>query len=134
MKAKIMIDGASKGNPGRASYAYIIETKRFKIEEFEEIGIATNNQAEYQALISALKRALEMGIDDITVYSDSELLVKQLKGEYKVKSNNLKDLFSEAVSLLKKFKSYQIIHISRELNREADKLANLAFNKGRGAG
>lgn len=134
MKARIMIDGASKGNPGRASYAFIIETQNTRIEEFKDIGIATNNQAEYRALIEALKRAIKLGIKDVTVYSDSELLVKQIRGEYRVKNDNLKKLFMEARELLKNFENFQIIHISRKLNREADRLANIALRDKKGAG
>lgn len=133
-RAKITIDGASKGNPGRASYAFIIETQNTRVEEFKDIGIATNNQAEYRALIEALKRAIELGVKDVTVYSDSELLVKQIKGEYRVKNDKLRELFMEAKELLKNFENFQIIHISRELNREADRLANMALRDKRGAG
>lgn len=127
VKAVIKIDGASRGNPGPSSYAFIIETEGFKIDEYGFIGKATNNQAEYTALIKALEKASELGIREIKIFTDSELLVNQIKGTYKVKSHNIRELFFRVMELLKKFENVEIFHIRREENKEADKLANLAF-------
>ena len=98
-----------------------------KISKF--IGIATNNSAEYQALILALETAKKLGAEEISLYADSELLVKQIKGEYKIKSEGLKPLYHKAVNILKDFKSYGIMHIKREKNKEADELANQAIDE-----
>lgn len=127
----IMTDGASRGNPGDAGVGVIIKDAGGciikRIGKF--IGIATNNAAEYEALILAIESARELGAEKITLYSDSELLVKQIKGEYKVKNEGLKPLYNKAVNILKYFKSYSIMHINREYNKEADKLANQAIDK-----
>lgn len=127
----INIDGASRGNPGESGIGAVIKDGSGniikKISRF--IGIATNNSAEYQSLILAIETAKELGAEEVSVYADSELLVKQIKGEYKIKSEGLKPLYHKAVDILKGFKSYGIIHIRREKNKEADELANQAIDK-----
>jgi len=125
----IYIDGASSGNPGHAAVGVVIKDKLRNREEMisQYIGIGTNNFAEYAALITALQRAQELGAKEVYIKSDSELLVKQLKGEYKVKSDNLKQLNEQAVRLLKAFRFFRIEHIKREFNEEADKLAKKAI-------
>jgi ribonuclease HI len=122
------IDGASSGNPGPAAYAYIIRMGRRVVKGAGRIGVATNNVAEYYALIRCLKRALDLGCGRIRVNSDSELLVRQMIGEYAVKSHSLLPLYQEAMSLAALFKSFEIVHVPREMNREADTLANVRLS------
>lgn len=127
MRLKIFFDGSSHGNPGPSGIGVIIldETGRVldKLEEYA--GIRTNNEAEYLALIKALEKALELGAGDVELYSDSELLVKQINGEYSVKSENLRNLHRKAVELMGKLNA-RLTHVKREKNREANKLANKA--------
>ncbi len=125
----INIDGASSGNPGSAAIGAVIIDRQTNCQEeiSQYIGIGTNNFAEYTALIVALRKALTLGARRIQIKSDSELLVKQIIGEYKVKSENLKELNSTAAGLLKKFSYFEIQHIRRELNKEADSLAKKAI-------
>lgn len=125
------VDGASRGNPGKSSAGVIIKDESGNVIEriSKYIGVATNNIAEYSALIIALEMAKEIGAEKVKIYSDSELMVKQIKGEYRVKNENLKPLHQNAIDLLKHFKTYGIIYIERENNREADKLANQALDK-----
>ena len=121
------IDGASRGNPGESGIGVIIkDTKRNTIDKISGyIGKATNNIAEYKALIACLKRVKDLNLDKLTVFSDSELLVRQMQGKYKVRNEHLKELYKTVQNLLKKSAfSFEIKHISREENREADQLAN----------
>ncbi len=123
----IYVDGASSGNPGDAGIGFVIKSKS-KEERFSSyIGVTTNNFAEYQALVAALKRARQLGARAVEIKSDSELMVKQLKGEYKVKSANLKELHELSVKLAKEFCSFAIEHVGRDFNKEADKLAKGAI-------
>ena len=125
---KINIDGASKGNPGPASIGIAIYRGKELVEEISEfIGNKTNNFAEYTALIRALEISLERGFHSFTIQSDSELVVNQMNKKYKVKDADIKDLFDKSNSLIEKFKSVKIVHIPREENLRADKLANNAF-------
>ena len=126
----IYIDGSSMGNPGDAGVGIIFQSGDHTIKNISRyIGIQTNNVAEYTALVFALEEALIMKAKDITVYSDSELLCKQLSGEYKVKNESLKVLFAQAVNLVRRFQSFKIHQIPREKNRGADKQARLAIKK-----
>lgn len=93
------------------------------------IGQTTNNIAEYTAMLTALKEALEMNFEEIEVISDSELMVKQINGEYQVKNEGIKPLYKEACELLKGFKNFTVRHVRREQNKEADKLANLGIDE-----
>ncbi len=129
------IDGASSGNPGDASIGVVIKDKRKTYQETisQYIGLATNNVAEYRALLMALKRANELKTEKFFVKSDSELLVKQIKGIYKVKNDALKELNSLALSLINKIKIFSIEHVRREYNKEADKLAKQAITEYRRA-
>lgn len=127
------IDGASRGNPGPAAAAFILSTPdgtQLQAKAFF-LGETTNNVAEYTAVVKALEAAKQIGDEELTVFSDSELLVKQLNGEYKVKSEQIRPLFCRAVDLLGQFKSWKVRHITREKNKEADKLVNQALNLGR---
>lgn len=123
-------DGGSRGNPGPAGIgAVIFDAKKNKIKEFcKYIGETTNNNAEYNALIHGLEEVKSLGADEVIINLDSELVVKQLNGEYRVKNADIKPLFEKAVAALKSFKSFEIRHIDREKNKDADKLANKAIN------
>ena len=126
------LDGGSRGNPGIAGYGVAVqdETGEPVASLSENLGIRTNNFAEYSALIGALRYALANGYDGMRAYADSELMVRQINGVYKVKSPDLQPLFREAKSLISKLKSFSIHHVPREQNREADRLANLAMDGG----
>jgi ribonuclease HI len=125
------VDGASRGNPGPASYAVILRgpdgATRFEVGKY--IGRATNNVAEYYGLITALDYAAAQGIDRLLVRSDSELLVRQMQGRYKVKSPDLRPLHERARKLAHGFAYFAIEHVPREQNREADELANVALDR-----
>ena len=127
----IHVDGASRGNPGPASYGYAVLDPAEKILHSGSgyIGISTNNVAEYTALVEALKFVLKQGIHSIEIRSDSELLVKQLKGEYKVRASHLASLHEECRNLLRRLTWYEIKHVPREKNKLADKLANQALDE-----
>jgi ribonuclease HI len=127
----IHTDGASRGNPGEAAFAYTIERKNAPdIEEAGCLGKMTNNQAEYTALVRALEHALRLGADNsLTVHSDSELMVKQMRGEYKVKNNDLRDLYERATRLARQFTGKVTFkHVRREANKRTDELCNLALD------
>jgi probable phosphoglycerate mutase len=126
------IDGGSRGNPGIAGYGVDVQDENgVSVASLSEnLGIHTNNFAEYSALIGALRYALENGYDGLRAYADSELMVRQINGVYKVKSPDLQTLFREAKELISKLKSFSIHHVPREQNREADRLANLAMDAG----
>jgi ribonuclease HI len=125
------VDGASRGNPGPASYAVILRgpdgAVRFEVGKY--IGRATNNVAEYYALITALDYAATQGIERLLVRSDSELLVRQMQGRYKVKSADLRPLYERARKLANGFAYFAVEHVPREQNREADELANIALDR-----
>jgi ribonuclease HI len=129
-KATLFCDGASSGNPGESGIGVVIhfEGKTYRISE--PIGTATNNVAEYMALIHGLETVNAMHPESIEVFLDSELLVRQINGVYRVSNERLKDLHSKVKSLLKSFRRYSIRHIPREGNSEADLLAKKAVRKG----
>jgi ribonuclease HI len=124
------IDGASRGNPGPASYAVVLRDPEGKIalELAKNIGRETNNVAEYFALLAALDYATSHNIVALRVRSDSELLVRQMQGRYKVKSPDLKPLHERAAKLSRQLQYFAIEHVRRELNRDADALANVALD------
>jgi len=125
----INIDGAARGNPGPAAYAYVIARDDHPlVEEAGCLGSATNNVAEYAALVKALARAAELGGRRLVIRSDSELLVKQMNGVYRVKNEQLRDLFDEARELSKQFDSVAILHVPRADNSHADRLCNEALD------
>ena len=127
---EIYIDGASRGNPGPAGAgAVLLKGGRIVKQLSVYLGVQTNNVAEYKALIFALEEALRLKEADIKVYTDSQLLARQINREYKIKSPNLSGLFQEAQNLLSAFVFFQIIHIPREENKEADKLATEAADR-----
>ncbi len=124
------IDGASRGNPGPASYAVVVRDPAGKLvlELAKNIGRETNNVAEYYALLAALDYATSHGIAALRIRSDSELLVRQMQGRYKVKSADLKPLYERALKMARQLKYFAIEHVRRELNKDADALANVALD------
>ncbi|MCK5415990.1 ribonuclease HI family protein [Candidatus Parcubacteria bacterium] len=131
-KLIVYTDGGSRGNPGPSGIGAVIKNVKGKIlcEISEYIGETTNNQAEYKALLAAIKKAKEFNPDEIDFFLDSELVVKQLNREYKVKNKNLQPLFVEIYNNSLNFKKITYNHVRREFNKEADKLANDAMDKG----
>jgi ribonuclease HI len=131
----INIDGAARGNPGPAAFAYVIQRDgREPIEQAGCLGKATNNVAEYTALVRALEHALKLGAKRLAIRSDSELLVKQMNGEYRVKHPQLLPLYEEAQELVGGFESVALSHVRREQNQRADALCNAALDGERGPG
>jgi ribonuclease HI len=123
--ATIYTDGAARGNPGPAAWAYVIERPgQPAVEHAERLGTATNNVAEYVALVRALERAAALGLKRVAVSSDSELMVKQMNGEYAVKNAELQGLYDEARDLARRFTAVTLRHIYRSANRRADQLCN----------
>jgi len=131
VKAKLSTDGGARGNPGPAAYGYVLETEEGTVLDArgETIGVATNNVAEYRALIAGLEKAVELGIDELEVVSDSELLVKQMQGEYRVKNEALRELNDEANSLERKLGRVRYMAVRREHNKLADELVNEALDR-----
>ena len=129
-KITLYTDGGSRGNPGPSGIGVImLDSNKKKIKEISRyIGLTTNNIAEYSALVCGLEEASALGASDVVVFMDSELLAKQLSGEYRVKDGNIRPLFEKALGVLKNFNSFEIKHIDREKNKEADKLVNKAIN------
>jgi len=130
VKAKLSTDGGARGNPGPAAYGYVLETEDGTILDSrgQKIGHATNNVAEYRALIAGLEAALSHGVTQLDVVSDSELLVKQMRGEYKVKNAALKTLSTRAAALARGLDSVSYIAVRREHNELADRLVNEALD------
>ncbi len=127
---EIYIDGSSRGNPGEAGCAFVIFCDgEGPYKGFKYLGMKTNNEAEYYGLIEALKRAYEIGCKSLKIFTDSELLQKQMRGIYKVRAANLRVLYDEALRLLKNFECFEITHVKREFNELADSLAK-AISKG----
>jgi ribonuclease HI len=124
------IDGGARGNPGPAGYGVRIETPDGELvdELHGALGVATNNVAEYSGLLAALQWAIEHGERDVHIRSDSELLVKQMRGEYKVKHPGLQPLVARARLLMMELGSVTLEHVRREQNKEADRLSNLAMD------
>jgi ribonuclease HI len=130
MKARLFTDGGSRGNPGPAAAAYVLEADDGHVlaAHGEAIGVATNNVAEYRALVAGLAKAVEVGVDDLEVVSDSELLVKQMNGEYRVKNAALVDLSLEASHLAKQLGRVRYRAVRRIENELADRLVNEALD------
>ena len=127
----IHIDGAARGNPGPAAFAFVMTKPDGEvIEDSGLLGSTTNNIAEYTALLRVLEKAAALSLDRLLIHSDSELLVKQMGGEYRVKNADLRTLYDGAQSLLPRFKSVRIDHVRREQNKRADELCNLALDGG----
>jgi ribonuclease HI len=128
----INTDGAARGNPGPAAIGVIIRNGdgRLLANISRDIGVATNNQAEYRAIIAGLEKAIGLGARRVLVKSDSELVVKQLQGLYKIKNTGLRPLYQKIVRLTGSLDSFDITHVPRELNAGADRLANQALDDG----
>ena len=129
----LRVDGGSRGNPGPAAYGVVVESPQGEILErlHGNVGIQTNNFAEYQGLLAALRYALDPQARQVRVYADSQLLVRQMQGRYAVKSENLRPLYEEARRLARQIPDFAIEHVYRTANREADRLANLALDEAR---
>jgi ribonuclease HI len=127
----IHIDGASRGNPGDAAFGVFVtgEDGSAVAELYGYLGRATNNVAEYQALLHALRYALAQGVRRVKVFSDSELVVKQIDGRYRVKHPDMLPLHREATTLLRRFEQAAVTHVRREQNKDADRLANRALDE-----
>ncbi len=127
----IYADGASRGNPGEAGAGAVISDVRGRtLKEVKcFLGMTSNNVAEYRALILSLEKALELGARSVSIFLDSELVVRQIRGEYRVREPHLKTLHQKAEEILNQFSYYRIVHIPREENRRADQLANEAIDQ-----
>jgi ribonuclease HI len=132
VRALLYTDGGSRGNPGPAAYGFVLEAEDGTVlaAEGEPIGIATNNVAEYRALLAGLAKALELHVPEVEVVSDSELLVKQMNGEYRVKNEALRGLSIEAARLAREIGNVSYRAVRREHNELADRLVNEALDRG----
>jgi ribonuclease HI len=130
MKARLFTDGGARGNPGPAAAAYVLEAGDGTVlaADGEAIGVATNNVAEYRALVAGLERARALGVDELEVISDSELLVKQMRGEYRVKNTALRELSLRAAALAREIGDVRYTAVRREHNELADRLVNEALD------
>ncbi len=130
MRATLYTDGGARGNPGPAAYGYVLEADDGTVlaSEGKAIGVATNNVAEYSALIAGLEKALELQLPEVEVVSDSELMVKQMRGEYRVKNEALRELSLEASRLGRQLGKVVYRAVRREHNAEADRLVNEALD------
>jgi ribonuclease HI len=134
VRGRLFTDGGARGNPGPAAAAYVLENEdgATVAAHGEAIGVATNNVAEYRALVAGLAKALELGFDELEVVSDSELLVRQMRGEYRVKNAALIDLSLEAERLARALGRVRYTAVRREHNELADRLVNEALDAGPG--
>ena len=130
MKARLSTDGGARGNPGPAAYGYVLEADDGTVLDArgETIGTATNNVAEYRGLLAGFEAALERGVEEVEVISDSELVVKQMRGEYKGKNETLRELVDEAHALESRFRRVTYTAVRREHNELADRLVNEALD------
>jgi ribonuclease HI len=130
VRATLFTDGGARGNPGPAAYGFVLEAADGDVLAAEgvAIGDATNNVAEYSGLVAGLTRAFELDVTDLEVRSDSELMVKQMRGEYKVKNEALRTLNLEAARLARMFGRVEYVHVRREKNELADRLVNEALD------
>ena len=130
MKTRLFTDGGSRGNPGPAAFAYVLESDDGTVlaAHGERIGVATNNVAEYSGLIAGLQKAVELQVSEVEVVSDSELLVKQMRGEYRVKNEALRALSLEAARTARHLGKVEYRHVRRAENELADRLVNEALD------
>jgi ribonuclease HI len=130
VKARLWTDGGARGNPGPAAYAYVLEADDGTVlaAHGETIGVATNNVAEYRGLVAGLAKAVELAVPEVEVVSDSELLVKQMRGEYRVKNAALRELSAEAARLAGRLRRVEYRHVRRAHNELADRLVNEALD------
>jgi ribonuclease HI len=130
VKTTLFTDGGARGNPGPAAFAYVLEAEDGTVlaAHGETIGVATNNVAEYRGLVAGLEKALELAVPEVEVVSDSELLVKQMLGEYRVKNDALRELSLQAARLARRIGKVDYRHVRREENELADRLVNDALD------
>ena len=130
MRATLWTDGGARGNPGPAAFAYVLEAEDGTVLDArgKAIGVATNNVAEYSALVAGLRHAADAGVRELEVRSDSELMVKQMRGEYRVKNRDLQELFLDASRAAREVGSVTYTHVRREHNALADRLVNEALD------
>ncbi len=130
-RLKVYSDGAARGNPGPAGAgAVLVSPDGATVASLGRfLGEATNNYAEYHGLILGLQRALELGVSEVQVYADSQLVIRQLGGQYRVRNEGLRPLFDEALRLLRSFRKYELHHIPRERNTAADEMSNRAIDE-----
>jgi ribonuclease H / adenosylcobalamin/alpha-ribazole phosphatase len=130
VKARLSTDGGARGNPGPAAYGYVLESEDGHVLDArgEAIGTATNNVAEYRGLVAGMEKAADLGVTELEVVSDSELLVKQMRGEYRVKSEALRALWEEASDLERRFAKVRYTAVRRAHNELADRLVNEALD------
>jgi ribonuclease HI len=130
VRARLFTDGGARGNPGPAAFAYVLEAEDGTVlaTHGEAIGVATNNVAEYRALVEGLRKAAELAVGEVEVVSDSELLVKQMRGEYRVKNAALRELSLDAAALARKLDRVTYTAVRREHNELADRLVNEALD------
>lgn len=130
MRARLWTDGGARGNPGPAAYAYVLEADDGTVLDArgEAIGVATNNVAEYRALIAGLEHAATSRVTSLEVRSDSELMVKQMRGEYRVRNRDLQELFLQASRAARAVGDVTYVHVRREHNELADRLVNEALD------
>jgi ribonuclease HI len=133
VKARLSTDGGARGNPGPAAYGYVLEAEDGTVlaAHGEAIGVATNNVAEYRAVVEGLRKAVEVGVDELEVVSDSELIVHQMRGEWKIKNEALKLLWREAQALADGLGKVRYTAVRREHNELADSLVNEALDAAR---
>jgi ribonuclease HI len=131
VNARLYTDGGARGNPGPAAFAYVLEGSDGTVLDArgETIGVATNNVAEYRALVAGLARAVELGVDGLEVVSDSELLVKQMRGEYRIKNEALRLLSIQAARLARQLERVTYSAVPRSENELADRLVNEALDE-----
>ena len=131
--AMLWTDGGARGNPGPAGAGFVLKSAAGEVlaAEGHFLGHTTNNVAEYRALLLGLRSALDLGVKRLEIRADSELLIKQLKGEYRVKNAGLRPLYEEALGLLRGFETAELKHVRREHNTEADRLANEGIDRGK---
>ena len=132
MKVRLFTDGGARGNPGPAAFGYVLEAEDGTVlaAHGERIGVATNNVAEYRGLVAGLEKALELAVGEVEVVSDSELLVKQMRGEYKVKNPALQQLSIQAARLGREVGTVSYTAVRREHNQLADRIVNEALDEG----
>jgi len=125
------IDGGARGNPGPAAYGVVVRNSKGEVlaELSDYLGLQTNNYAEYSGLLAALEYAVQLKLPSLKIFSDSELLVRQMQGRYKVNNPTLQELFARAKSLAAKLKYFSIEHVLRERNKEADRLVNKVLDE-----
>jgi ribonuclease HI len=130
VRARLFTDGGARGNPGPAAYGFVLESEDGTVLAAEggAIGTATNNVAEYSGLIAGLQRAVDLHVPEVEVVSDSELMVKQMRGEYRVKNEALRELYDEATALAHRLGNVEYRHVKRAHNELADKLVNDALD------